>query len=149
MKKLLILTAAFTIALSGMAQDKHKGKGHDKDKDKSEHHDKNKSDDRDDDDERNDRNRSDDNDESNRRKNGSKISKNVPAKVRVSFNRDYPNATNVSWTKNKNFWTASFLNGVFRNSVTYAANGQRANGTTRRTSAETDGSIWDKILTKQ
>src|SRR5687768_3133924 len=57
-----------------------------------------------------------------------KESKNLPAKVRSAFNREYPYASNVSWTKNNGYWVASFPNGVYRTSVTYAANGERING---------------------
>src|SRR4051812_42280803 len=84
MKKLLIFTAAITIAFSGIAQNKHKGKDHEKDK--SDNHDKNRS-------------GNHDNDDQKKRKtgtiysgSGSKFSKNTPAKVRAAFNRDFPNA---------------------------------------------------------
>lgn len=53
---------------------------------------------------------------------------NAPRKVRDAFYRDYPNAQNVRWTKNRGVWTASFRNGGLfggNNSVSYAANGQR------------------------
>jgi hypothetical protein len=84
--------------------------------------------------------------------NSGKYSKNLPSKVRSSFNRDYPNATNVSWTKNEGYWTATFPNGIYRTSVTYSANGQRTTNS-RRTRSKTansqGGSVWDKILSKQ
>ncbi len=56
-----------------------------------------------------------------------KPSKNLPAKVRESFNRDYPNSNNVIWTKNKGVWTARYNGGIFGNTqiVSYKANGQR------------------------
>jgi len=54
-----------------------------------------------------------------------KASKNQPAKVRAAFTKDYPNATNVSWSKYRGDWTASFNSGVFRSTAVYHANGQR------------------------
>lgn len=63
-----------------------------------------------------------------------KNSKNIPAKVREAFNRDYPNATNVTWTKSRGNWTAKFGGILGQNSVTYHANGQRVtNATTSQT----------------
>jgi len=55
----------------------------------------------------------------------SKASKNQPAKVRSAFAGDYPNATNVSWSKYRGDWTASFNNGAYRSVAVYHANGQR------------------------
>lgn len=57
-----------------------------------------------------------------------KYSKNTPRKVGDAFRRDFPNATNVSWTKNQGVWTASFdgsglLGG--NKTVSYRANGER------------------------
>lgn len=59
---------------------------------------------------------------------GGKYSKNTPRKVGDSFRHDFPNATNVSWTKNQGVWTATFdgsglLGG--RKTVSYKANGER------------------------
>lgn len=57
-----------------------------------------------------------------------KYSKNAPAKVREAFNRDFPNASNVSWTKSRNIWTARFNGSVFgTNRASYTANGTRVN----------------------
>jgi len=56
---------------------------------------------------------------------GPKASKNQPAKVRAAFAKDYPAATNVSWSKYRGDWTASFNSGVFRSTAVYHANGQR------------------------
>ncbi|MCY7292470.1 MAG: hypothetical protein LH615_09860 [Ferruginibacter sp.] len=64
----------------------------------------------------------------NRNDNNNKYSKNTPSKVRAAFNRDFPNANNVTWTKNTGTWTANFGGGGIlgnTNSVTYKANGQR------------------------
>lgn len=56
---------------------------------------------------------------------GPKASKNQPAKVRAAFQRDYPNATNVYWTKYRGDWTATFGNGIWRSTAVYHANGER------------------------
>jgi hypothetical protein len=56
---------------------------------------------------------------------GPKASKNQPAKVRQAFQRDYPNATNVYWTKYRGDWTATFGNGIYRSTAVYHANGER------------------------
>lgn len=148
MKKTLTFLLAVTIGFAGMAQGKSNGKGHAKKSDKHQKHADKKGTYDDDRSERNDdyRNRR------NTNNNTGKYSKNLPSKVRAAFNNDYPNVTNVTWTKSNGYWTATFPNGVFRRSVTYAANGRRVNnnGSTSRTSTNTqDGSIWDKILTRE
>jgi hypothetical protein len=56
---------------------------------------------------------------------GGKPSKNQPAKVRAAFQRDYPNATNVTWSKYRGDWTATFSNGGITSTAVYHANGQR------------------------
>lgn len=56
---------------------------------------------------------------------GPKPSKNQPAKVRAAFQKDYPNATNVRWSKYRGDWTATFGNGVFTSTAVYHANGDR------------------------
>ena len=66
---------------------------------------------------------------------GNKVSKNTPRKVGDNFRRDFPNATNVSWTKNQGVWTATF-NGTGllggRKTVSYKANGERVGEVTGR-----------------
>lgn len=144
MKKILTFIIAITICVSGMAQGKSKGNGHAKKEGKDQKHvNKNESSD-----DRYDR----DEDYRNRESSTGKYSKNIPSKVRSAFNHDYPNATNVSWTKSNGYWTATFPNGIYRRKVTYAANGQRVNSngsTSRRSTTTQDGSVWDKILTRQ
>lgn len=54
-----------------------------------------------------------------------KPSKNQPAKVRAAFQRDYPNAVNVRWTKCRGDWTATFNGAIFRSTAVYHANGER------------------------
>jgi len=56
---------------------------------------------------------------------GPKLSKNQPAKVRAAFQRDYPNAINVRWSKYRGDWTATFGNGIFTSTAVYHANGDR------------------------
>ena len=56
---------------------------------------------------------------------GPKPSKNQPAKVRAAFQRDYPNATNVYWSKYRGDWTATFRNGLWMSTAVYHANGDR------------------------
>src|SRR5215203_2966458 len=56
---------------------------------------------------------------------GPKASKNQPAKVRSAFAKDYPNASNVSWSKYRGDWTATFNNTIIRSTAVYHANGQR------------------------
>jgi len=56
---------------------------------------------------------------------GPKASKNQPTKVSSAFQRDYPNATNVYWTKYRGDWTATFGNGIWRSTAVYHANGER------------------------
>ena len=144
MKKILTFTLAITIGLAGMAQGKSNGKGHAKKADKHQKH-ANKNGTYDDDYNR-------DRDYQNNQNNTGKYSKNLPSKVRSAFYNDYPNAGNVTWTKSNGYWTATFPNGVFRRSVTYAANGQRVNNnaTSSRTRTNTqEGSIWDKIMTRE
>ncbi len=56
---------------------------------------------------------------------GPKPSKNQPAKVRAAFQRDYPTASGVSWSKYRGDWTATFRNGVYWSTAVYHANGDR------------------------
>lgn len=153
MKKLLTFIAAITIAFSGMAQN-GKAKGHYKNK--SENYNKDRSRDRDDRNtygNNNNRNWSGNNNNQNNNQGG--YSNNLPNPVRAAFYRDFPNAGNVSWTKTNGYWTASFPNGMYRVTATYSANGQRINsGSTatngRRTQTQSsDGSVWNKILSRQ
>ena len=144
MKKILLLTAGFLFSAALFAQgnsgNKGKsknnpaatqtdqqgnsgetGKGKDKDKDKDKQHPSDKG--------------KDDkavNDAHDRKiwegvgdENCNKPSKNQPAKVRAAFQRDYPNAFNVRWTKCRGDWTATFSGGLFRSTAVYHANGDR------------------------
>lgn len=77
-------------------------------------------------------------------------SKNQPTKVKDAFQRDYPNATNVVWSKYKGDWTATFGNGIFRSTAVYHANGDRRDTRTiiRRNNIQGDVSVWDQIFRK-
>ena len=54
-----------------------------------------------------------------------KQSKNIPTHVAKSFYNDYPNAKSVTWTNANGYRTATFVNGIFRPTATYNANGVR------------------------
>ena len=115
-----------TISFTAMSQNKGHGKG----KSKHEKHENNN--DQNDHNYGNNEDRNDNEDRNNG--NGGKYSKNLPSQVAASFNRDYPGATNVSWTKSRGVWTASFNNGILRNRVSYAANGQQVGVNSTNTS---------------
>src|SRR4030095_608387 len=78
--------------------------------------------------------------------NGPKASKNQPAKVRAAFQRDYPNAANISWNKYRSDWTASFGNGLYRSTAVYHANGERRDTRTPVTTKEMPRNVWDSIF---
>ena len=160
MKKLLLLlmVASFGIAGTATAQKNSKKNCDNNNKNHSKKYDRNDNDRYDNDryerNDRNDRNGSYDN----------KYSTNTPRKVRDAFERDYPNASNVSWTKDRGVWTASFKKGGLfggTNSVSYQANGQRVgnnnngvygrnnNDRTARTNTQQGSSIFDKIKNRQ
>ena len=141
MKHILTLLLSFTIVTAGLAQGNGNGKNKNK-KDKSQKH-ANKSDDR------------YENDNTgifggqNNGVNQGKVSKNQPAKVRTAFQRDYPYASNVTWTKNQGTWTATFNNGgIFntRTSATYHANGQRRDAYDSPQNSQAQGTVLDRIL---
>lgn len=114
MKKLLLLLMVASVGIAGTAtaqKKSNKNCGNDKNKYSKKNDRRN--------DDRYDRNGS-----------YSKYSNNAPRQVRDAFNRDYPNASNVSWTKDRGVWTANFKrSGLFggNSSVSYRANGQRIN----------------------
>jgi hypothetical protein len=80
-----------------------------------------------------------------------KTTKNQPAKVRQAFQRDYPNAGNVIWSKYRGDWTATFGSGIFGSSTAvYHANGQRKDTRSVITRNQLPGgtSIWDRIFNR-
>lgn len=124
MKKLLLLFVVIALGWGNQAIAQKKGKSK---KIKSEKHQNRQDRDDDDDDDRYDRNDRNGRDVRYDQQNG-KYAKNAPRKVRDALNRDYPNATNISWTKNRSIWTANFRNsGLFGGirTASYKANGQR------------------------
>lgn len=153
MKQLFLILAAIIVSLSISAQGKsgEKGKGKDKknasvnqsdkkgngkqkdkvDKEKKEHDSKVW-----------DGTHENDND-------GPKASKNQPAKVRESFQRDYPGAQNVTWSKYRGDWTATFRNGLFTSTAVYHANGDRRDTRTPVTRQELPRTIFDDIFKKR
>ncbi len=162
MKKLLILCIASTMITFSWAQGKEKKskKPHDKEYKHSK-----KSDDKyEKDDEHNsdvfgskdDGKTGKGNDDWNRENGGydnsnKKYSKNQPARVRAAFESDYPNATNVRWTKSRGDWTATFNNGVLRNrmQVTYHANGERRDSRYRTRKDNDQSSVFDRIFKRR
>jgi hypothetical protein len=78
-----------------------------------------------------------------------KSSKNQPAKVRSSFQRDYPNAINERWTKCRGDWTAMFGNGLFLSTAVYHANGDRKDTRTPVGKENIPRKILDEILKKK
>ncbi|HET9057787.1 MAG TPA: hypothetical protein VFN30_13155 [Chitinophagaceae bacterium] len=80
---------------------------------------------------------------------GPKPSKNQPAKVRSAFRADYPNATNVRWSKYRGDWTATFGNGLFVSTAVYHANGQRRDTRTPIPRTQVPGVILDDILKRK
>jgi len=78
--------------------------------------------------------------------NGPKSSKNQPAKVRAAFQRDYPNASNVSWSKYRGDWAANFGNGFYGLTALYHANGERRDTRTVITRNEMPQNVLDGIF---
>ena len=82
-------------------------------------------------------------------KGGPKPSKNQPAKVRAAFQKDYPNASNVRWSKYRGDWTATFGNGAGTSTAVYHANGQRKDTRTVVPRPQLPKVILDDILKKR
>ena len=81
--------------------------------------------------------------------NNPKPSINQPAQVRAAFQRDYPHATNVSWSKYRGDWTATFGNGLFMSTALYHANGDRRDTRTPITKNEIPRNVWDSIFQRR
>ena len=140
MKNFTLLMAIMFLSASSFAQGKSKGHGNGKNKN---NHVERRSNDQNEINEHQNNNDNVHNDNGN----SGKSSKNQPAKVRDAFYRDYPNASNVTWTKNRGDWTATFGNGLYRSTAVYHANGDRRD---TRTSIQRqdlpNGTIWDRIF---
>lgn len=139
MKQYLLLFAAVAIVVTGMAQGNSQGKGKGKMKAKASKETKFKV-----------KNGDDINNgvwAGTRYSAEAKPSKNQPAKVRAAFQRDYPNAGNVLWSKYRGDWTATFNSGWGRSTAVYHANGQRKDTRTpiNRVQLPT-GTVWDRVF---
>ncbi len=129
MKKALLILFVSFVSIGTFAQGKSNGKGHAKKHEKvSKSHDNDGRYDRDDRYDNDDRIDNNNGQYSKQKGKKAKYSKNVPTKVNQAFQRDYPYATNVSWTKSKGSWTATFGNNGYRSNATYHANGERRYG---------------------
>jgi len=148
MKKLLLIFAAFVFSLAIAAQANSQGKGKDKQKGKPEQVGNKEKEEK------------DQKDKSDHEKkvwdgtytqegDGPKPSKNQPAKVRSSFQRDYPNASNISWSKYRGDWTATFRNGAWMSTAVYHANGERRDTRTSVTKNEMPRIVLDSIFKKR
>jgi len=80
---------------------------------------------------------------------GPKASKNQPAKVSAAFQRDYPNAGNISWSKYRGDWTATFQNSPFISTAVYHANGDRKDTRTLVTRKEVPVNVLDSIFKRR
>jgi hypothetical protein len=80
---------------------------------------------------------------------GPKFSKNQPAKVRSSFNKEFPNATAVSWSKYRGDWTATFKNGIHHSTAVYHANGSRKDTRTVVSRADVPRGVLDGIYKRK
>ncbi len=80
---------------------------------------------------------------------GPKLSKNQPAKVRAAFQRDYPGAGNVTWSKYRGDWTATFGSGAYRSTALYHANGERRDTRTPVTKNEIPRNVLDSIFKRR
>lgn len=69
-----------------------------------------------------------------------------PKKVATALLKDYPAANNVTWSKYKGDYTATFRNGIWRSTAVYHANGERRDTRTSVTRTQLPGTIWDKIF---
>lgn len=86
---------------------------------------------------------------SDKRNKGPKHSKNQPAKVRDAFQSDYPNASNISWSKYRGDWTATFQNRFVMSTALYHANGERRDTRSWITKNEVPGNVLDSIFKRR
>ena len=153
MKKIALICTAFMFSLAVLSQGNSEVKGKNKQKNKTENsRDKEKTEKT----EKSEKTKKE-KEEHNRKvwdgvsENGKepKFSKNQPAKVRASFQRDYPNASNVSWTKYRGDWTATFGNGINYSTALYHANGERKDTRTPVTKNEIPKNVLDSIFKRR
>lgn len=137
MKQLFFLGAILMISTATMGQGNSKGKGKVKGKDKHKTEIENSRDQR------------EENEKTWNKGNSSKSgnAKHQPKKVMAALLRDYPMATNISWSKYKGDYTATFNNGPWRSTAVYHANGDRRDTRTVLTRAQLPGGgKWDGIF---
>jgi len=148
MKKLLLMFTAFVFSLTIIAQGNKNDKGKRKDKSKNEKSVNQKSSEQIAKEKKvkDEHNKKIWDGTSDKRGKGPKPSKNQPAKVRAAFQRDYPNASNVSWSKYRGDWAASFGNGIYMSTALYHANGERRDTRTPVTRNEVPVNILDGIF---
>lgn len=159
MKKILFLLIAAAISLSVSAQGNSQGKGKDKDKGKpatTDQSNSGKDNSKGPDKEKEEKEKKEKADHDKKvwagtssKSGGPLPSKNQPAKVRAAFQRDYPNAGSVSWSKYRGDWTATFRNGAFWSTAVYHANGERRDTRTPITREEVPGNILDSIFKRR
>lgn len=146
MKKIILMSIAFALSISIIAQANNQGKS--KGKGKSEKTEKNN--------EKGEKDKKDRMDHEQKVWDGTYTkqsagplpSKNQPAKVRAAFQRDYPNATGVYWSKYRGDWTATFRNGIWMSTAVYHANGDRRDTRTSIRKDDIPRKIFDIIINK-
>jgi hypothetical protein len=147
MKKIFLFFVSVIISVSLLAQGNSGGKGKDKKKDKDN---SSQTDNPGNSKEKEDKIKDDEHDrkvwDGIGNKSCMKPSKNQPARVREAFQRDYPNAINVRWTKCRGDWTASFNGLIFRSTAVYHANGDRRDTRTPVGQDNIPRRILDEIL---
>jgi hypothetical protein len=146
MKRILLLVTGFIFSLSIFSQGNSGGKGKGKDKSKNETSASQGTNEQKIKEEHNKRVWDGTSDKNGK---GPKPSKNQPAKVRAAFQRDYPNASNVSWSKYRGDWTASFGNGLYMSTALYHANGERRDTRTPVPQKELPVNILDSIFKRR
>lgn len=164
MKKISLLLTAISITLIISAQGNSQGKDKDKQKDKTEQAGKdkekgkgkeeNKGNSKEKNKEKEDKEKKDVADHEKKvwegtyakEGDGPKPSKNQPTQVTGAFQKDYPNATNVSWSKYRGNWTATFGNGPYKSTAVYHANGERKDTRTPITRDKMPKHIQESIL---
>ena len=151
MKKFFLLSTGFIFSLTMIAQGNSNDNGKEKDKSKSEKPAKQGSSQQKEK-EANEKKQQDEHTKkvwagtSDKSGNGPMPSKNQPAKVMTAFQRDYPDAGNVIWSKYRGDWTASFGNGLYRSTAVYHANGERRDTRTPVTRNEMPVNVIDAIF---
>lgn len=167
MKKITLLLTAISLTFIISAQGNTQGKDKDKQKDKTEQTGKDKEKDKskevnkgngkENDKEKGDKEKREIADHEKRvwegtyakESDGPTPSKNQPTQVTGAFQKDYPNATNVSWSKYRGDWTATFRNGASTSTALYHANGERKDTRTPITRNEMPKKVVDSIFKKR